>query len=110
MSSIGAPLGNRNSAKGRQWYDALQWALKRYESSSIKRNQALRAIAKGVVERAINGDKDCWQEIGNRLDGKPTQAIEAGDGDVIMLIRRVVADPDYIEGETVNEALPDHSK
>ena len=109
MSARGAPVGNQNGKKGSEWRDAIHWALNNHVTSSVKRGQALREIAIGVVDRALQGDKDCWQEIGNRLDGKPTQAIEAGDGDVIMLIKRVVAEPDYIEGETVNEALPDQS-
>ena len=103
----GAPAGNRNGAKGRAWRDALGWALRKYEANGVKPGFALRKIALNVVERAINGDKDCWQEIGNRLDGKPTQGIEAENGDVIVLIKRQVVDdsPEFIEGETVPELL-----
>ena len=109
----GAPIGNKNSSKGHDWRHALEWALRKYQDNGVKSGFALRKIALGVVERAINGDKDCWQEIGNRLDGKPTQGIEAADGDVIMLIRRQVVDDqgsEYIEGEMVTDLLPDKSE
>lgn len=73
---MGAPLGNQNGAKLRKpWTDALNHALKTYEDDKIEVKQALKAIAKEVVKRALQGDKDAVQEIGNRLDGKPSQVI-----------------------------------
>lgn len=82
---VGAPIGNSNASKGREWTEALRWALDNYESSSIKRGQALRAIANKVIEQAIEGDKDAYQEIANRLDGKPVQAISGtGPGGEVM--------------------------
>lgn len=79
---MAAPLGNKNATKSKEWTAALKWQLENYENetSSIKRGTALRTIAKQVVEAALSGDKDSWQEIGNRLDGKPAQAI-IGDDD-----------------------------
>lgn len=86
MSKRGAPTGNKNAAKGREWSDALRLALKTYKTSSVKRGQALRKIADKVVEKALEGDKDAWQEIGNRLDGKPVQAIEGtGEGGALIV-------------------------
>lgn len=76
----GAPEGNHNAAKGREWTEAIRHALLTYESDKIERKQALKAIAMRLVEKAIEGEKDAWQEIGNRLDGKPAQII-AGDAD-----------------------------
>jgi hypothetical protein len=80
----GAPLGNQNAAKAKRWQDALVRALAQYESKDgvIKAGMALNAIAEQVVHKAISGDKDAIAEIGNRLDGKPAQAIIAqGDED-----------------------------
>lgn len=45
----------------------------------VQQGQALRKIARKVVEGALEGDKDAWKEIGDRLDGKPTQAITGPD-------------------------------
>lgn len=84
----GAPHGNQNASKGKEWSDAIRHALLTYEDEEIERKQALNAIAKKLVEKAIAGDKDATQEIGNRLDGKPTQAIEGAgeDGEHIVKI------------------------
>jgi hypothetical protein len=74
----GAPRGNHNAVKGKRWQEALIKVLAQYESkeAGIEMGQALERIAKKVVELALLGDKDSWQEIGNRLDGKPAQALE----------------------------------
>lgn len=81
-----APKGNQNAAKGKEWTDALRYALKNYAADKIKRGMALKAIAKKVVEKALDGDRDSIQEIGNRLDGKPVQAIEGTgeNGEIIV--------------------------
>lgn len=83
----GAQLGNKNAAKGKDWTDAIRLALKTYSADKIKRGHALRKIAEKLVEKAVDGDKDAWQEIGNRLDGKPVQAIEGtGEGGALTVI------------------------
>lgn len=52
--------------------------------------KALDRLATKLVERGLEGDVPAMKEIGDRLDGKPTQAIE-GTGDagalVVQLIR-----------------------
>lgn len=76
MNKGGAVKGNRNAAKGKDWHDAIRYALATYEDDYVKRGTALKEIAKTVVRLAIGGDKDAYQEVGNRLDGKPVQAVE----------------------------------
>jgi hypothetical protein len=73
---MGAPLGNQNGRKAKEWTDALRWQLENYEGSGIQRGQALRSIAKKVIEDALSGSPVAWQEVGNRLDGKPTNETE----------------------------------
>ena len=76
----GAPKGNSNAARGKEWRDAIRKVLKQYENkeAGIERGMALRKIAERVVEQALIGNKDAWNEIGNRLDGKPSQSIDVG--------------------------------
>ena len=62
------------------WRDELIMALHGYESSEVQRGQALSKIAKVVVSQALAGDYKAIEEIGNRLDGKPVQAV-IGDDD-----------------------------
>jgi hypothetical protein len=79
---VAAPIGNQNAKKAKRWQDALVKALARYENEEgkIQAGQALDKIAELVVMKALLGDKDSIAEIGNRLDGKPAQAI-VGDDD-----------------------------
>ena len=54
------------------WREALRRAvLKRVEGE-----QNLDRLASVVVNSALNGDMQAAKEIGDRLDGKPAQALE----------------------------------
>lgn len=77
----GAPLGNKNSAKKRlPWQQALKRSLTRYASEhgedSPNYRRGLDKVADQVVRQAIEGNKDAWQEIANRIEGKPGQTVE----------------------------------
>lgn len=77
---MGAPIGNQNGKKAKRWSDALTRALaKAGEGQGLE--AGLDRVAAQVVNAAIDGDKDAWKEIGDRLDGKPAQAIIGGDSD-----------------------------
>ena len=85
---MAAPKGSHNRAKAAAWADQLKWALDNYEDlgNGIAKGLALREIAIGVVKDAIDRSSDHhWnavQEIGNRLDGKPAQAVTvSGEGE-----------------------------
>jgi len=70
---MAAPTGNTNARKGKEWFDALR-------KECVQRD-ALAAIAKVVVEKAMAGEVWAIQEVGNRLDGKPSQAVEVSGAD-----------------------------
>lgn len=88
----GAQPGNKNAAKNKEWEAAIRYAILNYVDEDVKRGQALKSIAKRVVKDALAGSKDAWQEIGNRLDGKPVQALVGADGGAIQFqeIQRVI--------------------
>jgi len=71
----GAPKGNNNAGKNKPWRDALNIALARYQKGDVKKGMALRRIAEKVVEEALGGNLTAYQEIANRLDGKPHQSV-----------------------------------
>ena len=73
---MGAPLGNRNGANHREFREALRYALAQEYPGKAERGSALRRVAIKLVENAIDGNFQAVQEVANRLDGKPTQAIE----------------------------------
>lgn len=85
---MGAPAGNQNARKTKLWTESIKRALARYDSSTVE--AGLDKLADKVVRKAIEeGDKDSWQEIGNRLDGKPAQAIIGGDEDDAPIVHRI---------------------
>lgn len=86
----GNPAGRPKSAK--LFKDALTVAIKRTEGDKTE----LAAIAEALVKKAKEGDVPAIREIGDRLDGKPTQPI-AGDDDAppvrFARIIREIVDP-----------------
>jgi hypothetical protein len=94
----GAPIGNENRRKGTRWHDALNKALARYTSATVKPGEALDRIAIKIVQAAVEkGDRDAINEIANRLDGKPAQGITIGgeEDNPVKVNHRI----EFIDGE-----------
>lgn len=70
---MGRPAGSEN--KDKPFREALRMAL----ADAGKDHKALRAIASALIVKASGGDVQAIKEIGDRLDGKPAQAIIGGD-------------------------------
>lgn len=51
--------------------------MRRAVLKRVEGGQRLDLIAEKVAEAAMNGDDKAYREIGDRLDGKSTQQIEA---------------------------------
>lgn len=79
----GAPTGNRNAAKAKRWEEALRRALSRVAAGDLA--AGLDKIADKVVALAIDGNREAWQEIGNRLDGKPTEHVLVDEEVTVLL-------------------------
>ena len=63
--------GNTNSSRNnRLWADTLKRALIQADGNKI------RAIADALIEKAASGDVSAIKELGDRVDGKPTQQID----------------------------------
>lgn len=70
-----APPGNTNYIQGRRWKDAILRALqKRSRSDQI---EALDDLAEKLIQGCEAGDIAFLKEMGNRMDGKATQQIDA---------------------------------
>jgi hypothetical protein len=78
---MGRPIGSLNRQK--PFADAL-----RMEICAGNDPRHLRAIARKLIEMAEGGDLQAIKEVGDRLDGRPAQAIERGDVPVEVLSDR----------------------
>jgi len=66
-----ANKSNTHSSKNnRLWADTLKRALLQADGNKI------RAIAEALIEKAASGDVSAIRELGDRVDGKPTQQID----------------------------------
>lgn len=72
---MGAPKGNQNARKGKDWEQTLRRALHNYETDDVPRGEALQRIARECIKQALAGDPIARGEIANRLDGKPTEHV-----------------------------------
>ena len=82
----GAPLGNQNAVKGKRWQQAIDRALaKRSKAAGI---EALDDLAEKFLDAVEKGDKDFipgFSALGDRLDGKPAQALTGPEGGNLIL-------------------------
>lgn len=75
----GAPEGNKNATKNRPWAEAINRAL------LAEDGKKLRALADKIIDKALEGDVSALKEIGDRVDGKPAQAITGADGNDLVV-------------------------
>lgn len=72
-----AKRGNPNPAGSKPdkiWRGAIMRAVHRAKNGKTTKN--LERLADKLVEKGMAGDMAAMEEIGNRLDGKPTQGID----------------------------------
>lgn len=82
---MAAPVGNSNAAKGKAWADAVKRAIRTKYGKEWE--QSLEELAAKLVEAADQGDLQALKEVGDRIDGKPKQQIEAsGEGGGPLLL------------------------
>lgn len=87
-----------NQWTNKAWRDALRLAVLREVDWDEKPKTKLDELANSLIDSAKGGDISALKELGDRLDGKPSQAIVGGDEDdnpvrVITEIRRSIVDP-----------------
>jgi hypothetical protein len=77
---MGAPIGNQNAAKAKVWRAAIMRALERRKPAD-ERIAAIDELADQLINLVALGDLGALKEFGDRLDGKPAQAIIGGEDD-----------------------------
>lgn len=80
------------------WSDAVRRAVMRRIENEEGKPQKIERLADKLVEFAMDGQGWAMQEIGNRLDGKPAQAVNvSGDGDnPLSVVTQIV----LVDGES----------
>lgn len=93
---MGAPEGNTNSSRSnRLWADTIRRA------ALAEDGKKLRALAEALLIKAAEGDVSALKEVGDRLDGKSSQAIDLGsdpDRPLIQKLVREIVRPDHKNG------------
>lgn len=74
MAKRGAPPGNQNAANGKKWQAAIVRALE--ARSRIAQKEALDLLAEKLLARCEEADIQALKELGDRLDGKPSQEMD----------------------------------
>jgi hypothetical protein len=73
---MAAPEGNTNSnINNRLWANTIRRAVLQADATK------LRAIADKLIDLASEGDMQAIKELGDRLDGKPSQSTEISGPD-----------------------------
>lgn len=86
---MGAPVGNKNASKGKPWEEAIRRALAK--RSRVDQHEALERIANAFLDKCEEGDLQAIKEFGDRMDGKPSQAVSVSGGlNISGITRRVV--------------------
>lgn len=70
-----APIGNDNAAKGAEWRSSIKRALARRGESGWR--EGLDTLADRLIDAASAGDAWALKEIGDRIDGRPKQTVDA---------------------------------
>ncbi len=73
----GAPPGNQNAANGKKWKAAIGRALE--ARSKAEGREILDALANELINQAFAGEQWAFQQLGDRLDGKPPQTVGSDD-------------------------------
>ena len=74
---MAAPKKAVGPKSDKMWRDALMVAVKRLTDDGTKTKKLYR-LADALIDKALAGDVSALKEIGDRLDGKPAQAVELG--------------------------------
>lgn len=86
---MAAPLGNRNAAKAKIWEQAIKRALARASGESI--DSGLDRAADKLIEAAFSGEQWALKEVGDRIDGKPAQAMTlSGNEDAPLVVNSLI--------------------
>ena len=78
--------GNKNSSlENRAFAKSLKRMLTQYKNGHVRQGDALNGITTRLIEKALEGESWAIGMVGDRLDGKPAQAITGEDGEPFVI-------------------------
>ena len=85
------------------WRDTLRKLSRevQLDPDDGKRRRRLETMGRALFNRAVDGDVTAAKEIGDRLDGKPAQALDVSMAVAITRIEHRIVDPVELVAETV---------
>ena len=88
------------------WRHAIQKASRELVEVQVngkaKKIRAINAMASKMFKKAIEGDVAAAKECGDRLDGRPAQAVDVGVKVQITAIERTIIAPKAIEAPVID--------
>jgi hypothetical protein len=84
MAERGGQPGNTNATKNKVWIEALNRSIAQDDG------KRLRAAAEKLLDLAVEGNVPALKELGDRLDGKPAQAVTlSGDPENPVMVQEI---------------------
>jgi hypothetical protein len=81
---MAAPKNPGNRWSDKAWREAIRVSVNEEDANGIKK---IRRLADQLVALALDGDVGALKEVGDRLDGRPAQALEHSgpDGEALVV-------------------------
>jgi uncharacterized membrane protein len=81
----------------KEWRDAIRKAVHEQRTVDVDgkpaKRKALFLLARKTVDEALDGNMVAVREIGDRLDGRPAQAVDVAVAVSVERIERLIVDP-----------------
>jgi predicted sulfurtransferase len=107
-NNVGAPLENKNAAKGKIWSDAIRKAVNEVIEDEEGKPRKLVKLARKIVDKGLEGDITAIKEIGDRLEGKVLTQLSISSTTLVIdasLLSEAGKLLEIIAGHTEPEAL-----
>ena len=91
------PQVPKGAKSDKEWRDAIRRAVHEQRTVDVDgkpaKRKALFLLARKTVTEALDGNMVAVKEIGDRLDGRPAQAVDLAVAVSVERIERLIVDP-----------------
>jgi hypothetical protein len=94
---MATPRVPKGAKSDKEWRDAIRRAVHEQRMVDVDgkpaKRKALFLLARKTVDEALDGNMVAVKEIGDRLDGRPAQAVDVVVAVSVERIERLIVDP-----------------